>query len=509
MGPFLPGSSAAPKSWVELLRKRASEHGARVASRYIGDGEVDNALLTYVDLERQALAIAARLQREGAAGERALLFYPSGIEFLAAFCGCLVAGVVAVPVFPARLPRHLPRLAAIAADAQPKFVLTASRLRGRAEALCQQEATFRASRWISTDNISPDLANDWRDPEAQPETLAFLQYTSGSTTTPRGVMVSHGNLLHNSASIQRIFGFHEETLGLTWLPHYHDMGLIGGLLQPLYSGCTSLVMPPASFLQRPARWLEAATRYKATNLVAPNFAYELCVEKIAPAERAALHLDSVETALCGAEPIRAGTLERFAEAFEPCGFRRSSFRPAYGLAEATLIVSGERGNSGAVTHSARAGQWDRDPAKPSDGNGAAPRRLVGCGEPAPDTQIVIVDSESRVPCDPGTVGEIWVAGPGVARGYWQRPAETAEVFNAHTVNGDGPLLRTGDLGFLSEGRLIVTGRLKDLIIVRERTTMRMISSIPSSGVTARSDRDAARHSAWMCRAKKASRSSKK
>ncbi len=245
------------------------------------------------------------------------------------------------------------------------------------------------------------------------------------------------------------------------------MGLIGGLLQPVYAGCASLVMPAASFLQRPMRWLAAVTRYAVTNLVAPNFAYDLCVDKISPEQRATLRLGSVVTALSGAEVVREETLERFAEAFALCGFRKSAFRPAYGLAEATLLVSGESRNAGAAMRRVLASALEHNRVENAPQNDLPTRALVICGEVARDTKIAIVDPETLAPCGPDRVGEIWVAGPGVAQGYWHKPAETAETFGAYiTGTREGPFLRTGDLGFLSEGQLVVTGRLKDLIIIR-------------------------------------------
>jgi acyl transferase domain-containing protein/acyl-CoA synthetase (AMP-forming)/AMP-acid ligase II/acyl carrier protein len=451
---------------VELLRARTAKHGPRVAFRYLADGEAEESRITYEELELRARSIAAALAPQAAAGERALLFYTGGLEFIAGFWGCMYAGVVAVPVFPARLHRQIPRLLAIAADSQAKFVLTTAKIRRQAEDLFKRAPELKTLQWLATDDLPSALAEEWRDPGASLETLAFLQYTSGSTATPRGVMVTHGNLLHNLDCLREVFEFSPESVGVTWLPHYHDMGLIGGLLQPVYAGGEMIVMPPSSFLQRPIRWLAAVARYRATTMVAPNFAYDLCVQKISAEQRAALDLASVKVALCGAEPVRPDTLAQFAKMFGPCGFRQEAFRPAYGLAEATLIVSGHSNGGAPFTPALLAEELQRNRIKPAEDGVAGSRVLAGCGGIAPDLKIEIVDPETLAPCPSDRVGEIWVSGPSVARGYWRRPAETEQTFGAHLATGEGPFLRTGDLGFLDRGQLFVTGRLKDLIIIR-------------------------------------------
>lgn len=465
MANLSPNRSANFSSLIELLRARMAEHGPRIAFRHLADGETEESRLTYAQLELRARAIAAALAPQ-AAGERALLFYSGGLEFIAAFWGCLYAGVVAVPVFPARLHRQLPRLLAIAADSEAKFVLTTRKIQSQADDLFKRAPELKKLQWLATDDLPEARAEEWGDPGANLETLAFLQYTSGSTATPRGVMVTHGNLLHNLACLREVFQFSAESIGVTWLPHFHDMGLIGGLLQPVYAGGEMIVMPPSSFLQRPIRWLAALARYGATTMVAPTFAYDLCVEKVSAEQRAPLDLSSVKVALCGAEPVRPDTLDRFATKFAPCGFRREAFRPAYGLAEATLIVSGYSDGGTPVMPAVIAEDLRRNKITPAIEGAAGSRVLVGCGGIAPDLNAVIVNPETLAPCASDRVGEIWVSGPSVARGYWRKPAETKETFGAHLANGEGPFLRTGDLGFLDHGQLFITGRLKDLIIIR-------------------------------------------
>ena len=453
---------------VELLRARTAQHGPRLAFRYLADGEIEESRLTYEELESRARAIAAALGPQAAPGDRALLFYSGGLEFISAFWGCLYAGVVAVPVFPARLPRQLPRLLAVAEDSEARFALTTAKIRRQTHDLFKRAPELKKLQWLATDDLPPALAADSCDRGfgADRETLAFLQYTSGSTAAPRGVMVTHGNLLHNLASLRGVFQFSSESIGVTWLPHYHDMGLIGGLLQPTYAGGEMIVMPPSSFLQRPIRWLAAVTRYRATTMVAPNFAYELCAQKISAEQRAPLDLANVKVALCGAEPVRPDTLAQFAAAFSPHGFRQDAFRPAYGLAEATLIVSGHADTGAALTSSLLAEDLQRNQVKPAAEGVSGSRVLAGCGGIAPELNVVIVDPETFAPCAPDRVGEIWISGPSVARGYWGRPEETEQTFGARLATSEGPFLRTGDLGFLDRGQLFVTGRLKDLIIIR-------------------------------------------
>ncbi len=466
MATFSSDRDASFANLIELLRARTAEHASRVAFRNLADGESEESRLTYEELESRARAIAAALASHAAPGDRALLFYSGGLEFIAAFWGCLFAGVVAVPVFPARLHRQIPRLLAIAADSEARFVLTTMKIQRQAEDLFKRAPELKKLHWLATDDLPAANADAPRDPRATLETLALLQYTSGSTAAPRGVMVTHGNLLHNLRCLRDVFQFSPESIGVTWLPHYHDMGLIGGLLQPVFAGGEMIVMPPSSFLQRPIRWLAAVTRYRATTMVAPNFAYELCVRKISADQRAPLDLATVKVALCGAEPVRPDTLAQFAKTFGPCGFRQEAFRPAYGLAEATLIVSGHSESGAPFAPAVLAEELQRNRVKPAEEGAAGSRVLVGCGGIAPNLKVSIVDPETLAPCAPHRVGEIWVAGPSVARGYWRKPEETREIFGAHLTSGEGPFLRTGDLGFLDRGKLFVTGRLKDLIIIR-------------------------------------------
>jgi acyl-CoA synthetase (AMP-forming)/AMP-acid ligase II len=454
---------------VELLQWRALHQPERRAMTFLVDGEAEEVYLTYGELDRQARAIGALLQRLDAAGARALLLYPPGLEYIAAFFGCLYAGAVTVPCYPPRLNRPDPRLEAVLLDSQAAVALTTTHILADIERRFVHTPALKALQWLATDDLADGLAEEWRGPAIESETLAFLQYTSGSTAAPKGVMLTHGNLLYNSALIHRCFGHTPESRGVIWLPPYHDMGLIGGILQPVYGGFPVVLMSPLAFLQTPLRWLQAVSRYQATTSGGPNFAYDLCVDKIAPEQRAALDLSSWVVAFDGAEPVRPGTLERFAAAFGPCGFRRAAFYPCYGLAEATLIVSGGERTALPVVQRFETAALERERMARVSANQDDSRALVGCGQNLPGQRIVIADPETSVLCSPDRIGEIWLAGPSVAQGYWRRPDETQRTFGACLADsGQGPFLRTGDLGFLKNGELFIAGRLKDLIIVRGR-----------------------------------------
>ncbi|HZI06247.1 MAG TPA: AMP-binding protein, partial [Archangium sp.] len=330
-----------PATLVDLLQSRASEMSERRLYTFLEDSEGDESTMTYAQLDYRARLIAAALQKVARPGDRVMLLYPPGLEYVAGFFGCLYAGMVAVPAYPPdpmRLERTLPRLRAIIQDAQASVVLTVAFIHGMGEFLFEQAPDLRELHWMATDELPTDKQPEWKRTELERQSLAFLQYTSGSTGTPKGVMLSHGNLLHNLECISRAFGTTEESVGVIWLPPYHDMGLIGGILQPLYRGFPVALMSPLTFLKQPRRWLEAVSRFGATVSGGPNFAYDLCVRKMTPQERARLDLSRWKVAFSGAEPVRTETLERFLEAFGPRGFRREAIYPCYGLAEGTLIA---------------------------------------------------------------------------------------------------------------------------------------------------------------------------
>lgn len=454
-------------TFVELLRDRAIRLGKSCAFTFLLDGETEGEILTYGELDRRARAIAATLQSFDARGERALLLYPPGLEFIAAFFGCLYAGAIAVPAYPPRRNQKLSRLEAIVKDARAKFVLTTRSLQEDIVHRFGDSPELAAMEWLTTDTVASELASGWQDPEIDGETLAFLQYTSGSTGTPKGVMVTHANLLHNSADLDRGWKHTPDSVLVTWLPTFHDMGLIYGALQPIYKGLPCYMMAPLSFLQRPLRWLQAISRYRGTHSGGPNFAYDLCVRRTTPEQRQHLDLSCWQMALNGAEPVAAQTLAQFSEAFKLAGFHSSAFCPGYGLAEFTLKVAAvEAGNPPRLLSVDRNALTNHCVIEASDGTGEV-QTLVGCGWTHGGSHIVIVDPHTSLPCPRDRVGEIWVSGSSMAQGYWNRANATQHTFQAYLSNtGEGPFLRTGDLGFIRDGELFVTGRIKDVIIIR-------------------------------------------
>ena len=458
-------------SLVDLLGSRADrDFGFTFLADAPDSGVAEASRLSFRELDERARAIGAGLVQRGLTGERALLVYPPGLDYVAAFFGCLYAGVVAVPVFPPdifRLTRTLPRLAAVATDSQAKVILTDTLILPLSSTLSDQAGLeiLAESDWIATDGIPSALAGEWRRPDIRPEAMAFIQYTSGSTSTPKGVMLSHANLLENSALIKETFGHTPESRGMSWLPIYHDMGLIGGVLQPLYSDFPITLMSPLSFLARPMSWLQAVARDEVTTSGGPNFAYDLCVRKFDEQATEGLDLSTWRVAFNGAEPVRASTLDRFAETFAPYGFRKSAFLPCYGLAEATLIVTGKKASEAVREESFSAAGLGRGVAEPSVSPGDT-MPLVGSGAACTGARVAVVDTATGHELPDRRVGEIRISGPSLGAGYWGQPDKSAETF-VRSPRG-GRWLRTGDLGFLDKGELFITGRLKDLIIVRGR-----------------------------------------
>ena len=461
-------SDSTPATLVELLRLRANSRNDSKNYIFLGDGESEEVRWSYGDLDRTARNIAALLQSRDLEGKHAVLLYPPGLEFIGAFFGCLYAGVVAVPAYPpdpARLNRSLPRFQAIVADSNAVVVLTTQDILSKVQPLLRNTGLL----FVATDVTEEDHASQWRMPAVTDDTIAFLQYTSGSTGKPKGVMLTHGNLLHNAGLVYTAMEHGAGDKYVSWLPSFHDMGFMAGILQPLYAEIPVILMPPIAFLQKPLRWLQAITRHRGTTSGGPNFAYDLCVRKIGDQARASLDLSSWSVAFNGAEPVRAETIDRFAAAFESCGFRREAFFPCYGLAEATLIVSGGAKSARPIFRRAQARELDANYFIEDHSEDA--RTMVGCGGTLVDQSIAIVDPEGLTESAEGQVGEIWVRGPSVAKGYWNQPEESESVFRARlsSSNEDGEtFLRTGDLGVLLDGELFVTGRIKDLIIVRGR-----------------------------------------
>jgi acyl-CoA synthetase (AMP-forming)/AMP-acid ligase II len=452
-----PDSSVGFTTLVDLLQFRAASQPSQQGYTFLDDGESEGASLTYEELDRRARSLAFGLRASIEERGRVLLLFPPGLEFIIAFFGCLYSGLIPVPAYPperGRLARALPLLKAIAGDVQPALILASARIAASLEQLLAEAPELGALDRLTFEDATSGAPELWKAPDVSGTTPALVQYTSGSTSSPKGVMLSHGNLLHNSALMGEAFGNSSASRGVIWLPPYHDMGLIGGILQALYAGCSVTLMSPVAFLLRPLRWLEAISRTRATISGGPNFAYDLCARRVSPAQRSGLDLSSWQIAFSGSEPIRFETIERFSDTFKSCGFRREAFYPCYGLAESTLFVTGGPKNTGVRLR------------KIDDGGEIS---AVGCGLVPPGQQVIIVDPEQRVEVRPAQIGEIWLSGPSVGLGYWNRPQETDAIFRARLADtGAGPFLRTGDLGFLQDNELFVTGRLKDLIIIGGR-----------------------------------------
>jgi acyl-CoA synthetase (AMP-forming)/AMP-acid ligase II len=433
------------------------------------NGEEDIYTLTYTELDQRARRIAARLQDCQTLGERALLLYAPGLDYIEAFFGCLYAGVIAVPAYPPRQNRNIARIEAILQDAQATIAMTSHTILEILRRKFPEIVKSQTLRWIDTDESSKDTSSAqlWHRPEVNSNDLAFLQYTSGSTGTPKGVMVSHQNLLHNSLLLQQLFQATQQSCMVSWLPPYHDMGLISGILQAVYTGFPLVFMSPATFLQHPFRWLQAISRYRATISGAPNFAYELCMRSITSEQQKMLDLSSWTIAFSGAEPVQAETLTRFTQKFAVNGLHLKSFMPAYGLAEATLVVTATPRHHLPTMTAFQSDGLSQGQAIAVTPPAPAARTLVGCGYTlGADQQVLIVDPTTQERCQPGQIGEIWLSGPSVAQGYWQQATETEYTFHAFLKDtGEGPFLRTEDLGFFHENELFIAGRIKDIIIL--------------------------------------------
>lgn len=451
------------RSLVALLARRAAEQADDRAYVFVSDRGTEEAALTFRQLRETATALAARLIASAQPGDRAILVFPPGIEFMVAFFGCLMAGVIAVPMMMPRRNSARDSSAAILANCTPALALTTSTfaLRGDLQARFAQENI----RWIEVDLTEAAGATvDLQEPA--PDDIAFLQYTSGSTSEPKGVMVSHANLLANIEMIRIALGNTRQSTYVNWVPLYHDMGLILNALQALYVGATCVLMAPNAFMQRPLGWLRAISDYRAEVACGPNFGFDLCVSRYRVDQMDGVDLSSLRIALNGAEPVRADTIARFIETFAPHGFDSRVIYPAYGMAEATLLISGGTRGGGHVTRNvSRAALQAHAAEAPADPGDA--QLVVGCGCALTGEQIAIVNPESRQRLAADRVGEIWVSGANVARAYWRNDAATREELNAKIAGEDGRWLRTGDLGFLDHtGELFVTGRIKDLIIIR-------------------------------------------
>ncbi len=459
-------------SLVDVLTYQAKKHPEKTAYIFLRNGEKEEIRLTYRELDMQARCVAVHIQAQCRPGDRAMLIYPPGIEFIPAFFGCLYAGVMAVPVYPpnpANLHISMEKIMMLISDAAPNVIITTEEVSNSLHFIIKDYPELKKIKWLSTDNLNADSTGSLRKLQINENTLAFLQYTSGSTGNPKGVMVSHGNILYNQEMIKAGFGHSEQSVVVGWLPLFHDMGLIGNVLQPLYLGIVCILMSPVDFLKKPFRWLDAISRYNATTSGGPNFGYDLCVRKIGDEQLTGLDLSSWKVAFNGAEPVRARTLKRFSEKFKACGFKEKSFYPCYGMAEATLFISGKQPDLKPNIYNLDGASIEKDRINIKIGSDSSTQQIVGCGETRLDQKICIVNPESETLCADDKVGEIWVSGDNIAKGYWQNTKETRATFQAYIKDtGEGPFLRTGDLGFKVKKELFITGRAKDLIIINGR-----------------------------------------
>ena len=454
---------------VELVQYWAGRMPNETVYTFLTDGENEEVRITFAELDREARRIAARLQALNAANERALLLYAPSLDYIIAYFGCLYAGVIAVPVYPPHPKKPASRVHAIIEDSSAKFAMTSTKQFQDLQTRFGREEELARLTWLVTDALEEDEDAEWQDPQVTADSIAFLQYTSGSTSTPKGVMVTHGNLMNNCTNIAHVFELTEPSKYVIWLPPFHDMGLIGGILSSLWQGSTTTLMAPFDFLQKPLRWMQAVSKYGGVVSGGPNFAYDLCVRKITPEQRDALDLSSWKMAFNGAEPIRSSTVQRFAEYFAPAGFSSNFMFPCYGLAEGTLMITAAYREQGAKIGAFDAKLLAQNEVREATADTVDARHLVSSGRPIPGHEVVIVSPDSLQEVPAGRVGEIWVSGPSIALGYWNRPEQTAETFHATLADREGKrFLRTGDLGFMHEGELFVTGRVKDVIIIRGR-----------------------------------------
>ncbi len=459
----------APASIVEQLQIRALTCPDLRIFTFLERGEREAGSLSLAELDCRARFLAAKLLERSLEGKPLLLLYRPGLDFILAFLACLIARAIPVPVSAPQPNRPMPRFDALLEDAGVAAVLTTENF--QQNLLSRPEAHPRMKRllWLATDRMVFHEVPLPTFPEVRGSDLAYLQYTSGSTSRPKGVRVTHGNLLANLAELEEALDLRADSVIASWLPHFHDMGLVFGILLPLYSGIPTILMAPIAFIQKPIRWLQTLTRYRVTHGGGPNFAFDLCVSRTDAARRKGLDLRSWRAAFNGSEPIRVETFQRFCTTFAAYGFKETAFCPAYGLAEATLLVTVNKPGKAAKFPRLRARDLEEGRVREASDPNEPSRCLAGCGSLFGATRVRIVDPVTRQLREPGEIGEIWVSGPSVAGGYWRKPEASERDFTARIdESGEGPFLRTGDLGCWFRGELLITGRLKDLIIVAGR-----------------------------------------
>ncbi len=453
------------ESLVEIISKRADLQPEHVVYRYLGDGVNETERFTFKEIDRVARSVAQELAKKLVPGDRVVLLFPQGLQYIAALYGCFYGGFIAIPAYPPRRNRKTDRLNAIIEDSGASACIATRDVFSTVERNFSDNELLSGMDWFVYEDIcgleNPKALNRF----PKPDEVAFIQYTSGSTGNPKGVMITHENIIYNSEFIHRSFGFDATTVGMNWLPVFHDMGLIGGIFQAAFLGLLNVGMPPVAFLKNPLNWLKAIDKYKATTGGGPNFSYDYCIQKIKPEEVVGLDLSTIKNFYCGGEPVRRKTFEAFPKAFSGAGVRTNQMFAVYGMAETTLIVTG--GDPASEPEFVRVNQEalskNRVVFVTPDEKGID---LVSNGHVWMETEIVIVNPDTFSEADENSIGEVWIKGPTVAKGYWNKPEETKRTFSAYTKSGSGPWLRSGDLGFIFEGNLYITGRLKDMIIIR-------------------------------------------
>jgi acyl-CoA synthetase (AMP-forming)/AMP-acid ligase II len=453
------------ESLVEIISKRAELQPDNVVYRYLGDGVNETESFTFKEIDRVARSIAQALSRKLNKGDRVLLLFPQGLQYVAALYGCFYGGFIAIPAYPPRRNREMDRINSIIEDSGAAAGLVTEEVFKTIERNFAEDELLKGMEWFEYEKISNDPEPPAIKTFPEPDQVAFIQYTSGSTGNPKGVMITHKNIIYNSDFIRRSFGFDENTIGMNWLPIFHDMGLVGGIFQAAFLGLINIGMPPVAFLKNPLNWLKAIDKYKATTGGGPNFSYDYCVQKIKPEEVEGLDLSSIKNFYCGGEPVRRKTFEDFPKAFAGAKVRTNQMFAVYGMAETTLIVTGK--DPAAEPSFVRVDQEALSKNKlvfvTKNEKGID---LVSNGHVWMETRVKIVNPETFEEVDENGIGEVWISGPTVAKGYWNKPEENKRTFEAYTANGDGPWLRSGDLGFMYKEELYITGRLKDLIIIR-------------------------------------------
>ncbi len=463
----MTNATSREKNFLSIAMAHAEKTPDALAYIYLIDGEDQQVSITFGELDRQARAFAATLQKISKPGDRALLLYPSSLDFVVAFMGCLYAGVISAPTTVPHLKRSTPRLKLMMDDAKASIACTTQPVYEKISLLVADNPEFSNIQWVISESVPKSAAIEWKKPDIQPDDIAFLQYTSGSTSAPKGVIITNFNLLRTVEDI--VFGsdFDNQSTMVSWLPIFHDMGLVYGLLAPLYGGRPCYIMSPVSFLEKPVRWLRAMSKYHATHTAAPNFAFDVCTRKVPEEEKSSLDLSALKFVVNAAEPVRLETMQDFAVAFKKSRFRYEAFAPSYGLAEVTVKATSKKIDQVPSYCSLDVNEIEKNRISFVPDQDPNSYKVVGCGWSAIGADIQIVNSETSQLCAGNEIGEIWIQSDSVAKGYWQTPKASKVTFQAMIAGYDGgPFLRTGDMGFIHERELHITGRIKDMIIIQ-------------------------------------------